>query len=331
MLSCARAQWLPASLWFVLAACFRSNGLLLGGFIIWGLLVQPFIDNKRVSPKSQTYRYLPLMISQIPLLAIPYTILLTALPFLPLAYHNYSAYTTYCLPTSSSTSTTLFKVPEWCTTTLPSIYTHVQRKYWHSGFLAYWTPAQIPNFSMAAPVYALLLVFCGWHLASALGPQANAGYARLLGLSSSGKNGKDKKDDRKKTDTRAEASNEANGSGSQYRDPFLAPSLTPHAIHALVLTLTVLFSAHVQIMLRQAASMPTVYWAAAWLFMGDPPRAEDTKGIERGQVTQAAREKQDQTGSARQGKAKWGRMWVGWSVVWGAVSLVLWVAFLPPA
>jgi GPI mannosyltransferase 2 len=81
--------------------------------------------------------------------------------------------------------------------------------------------------------------------------------------------------------------------------PFFSPSLTPHAIHALFLSGTFLFASHTQIILRLAPSMPILYWSAAWLLL--------------------------------EGTGKWGRQWVAWSLIWGAVSSVLWTTFLPPA
>ncbi|PBK91344.1 mannosyltransferase [Armillaria gallica] len=75
-------------------------------------------------------------------------------------------------------------------------------------------------------------------------------------------------------------------------------SLVPHAIHALILSTTLLFASHTQITLRLAASLPITYWAAAWLIVEH--RA-------------------------------WGKVWVGWSVLWGSISIVLWMTFLPPA
>ena len=49
MLACTRSQWVMASVYFCLAGSFRSNGILLSGFILWGLLVEPFLRNKTVS------------------------------------------------------------------------------------------------------------------------------------------------------------------------------------------------------------------------------------------------------------------------------------------
>lgn len=80
--------------------------------------------------------------------------------------------------------------------------------------------------------------------------------------------------------------------------PFLTASITPHVIHSTALGLTLLFAAHTQIALRLASSLPVTYWAAAWLMVEHP------------------------------GAGKW---WVYWSVAWGAVSIVLWTVFLPPA
>ena len=82
------------------------------------------------------------------------------------------------------------------------------------------------------------------------------------------------------------------------RSPFLRPALTPHAIHALAMAALLLFASHTQIALRLVAALPLTYWAAAWLLVEH---------------------------------RRWGARWVAWSVVWGALSCVLWAAFLPPA
>ncbi|KAI8976384.1 GPI mannosyltransferase 2 [Trametes punicea] len=87
-----------------------------------------------------------------------------------------------------------------------------------------------------------------------------------------------------------------NHNGAQ--PPFLSPSIAPHVIHALIHALLLLFASHTQIVLRLAASMPLTYWAAAWLLVEWPAL---------------------------------GKLWVDWSVIWGAVSCVLWGVFLPPA
>jgi len=49
MLACARSQWPLASVYFCLAGAFRSNGILLSGFILWGMVVEPFVRERTVS------------------------------------------------------------------------------------------------------------------------------------------------------------------------------------------------------------------------------------------------------------------------------------------
>ncbi|KAG8813575.1 ER membrane glycoprotein subunit of the GPI transamidase complex-like protein, partial [Serendipita sp. 401] len=41
LLQCAHKNWLRASLYFMLACCFRSNGALLVGYIVWGMIIEP--------------------------------------------------------------------------------------------------------------------------------------------------------------------------------------------------------------------------------------------------------------------------------------------------
>ena len=79
---------------------------------------------------------------------------------------------------------------------------------------------------------------------------------------------------------------------------FVNLSTTPHAVHALIFSLLILFTSHVQIILRLAASMPFVYWSAARLLLEH---------------------------------SNLGKWWVGWSIIWGLVGLVNWGVFLPPA
>ncbi|KAG5646289.1 hypothetical protein DXG03_003886 [Asterophora parasitica] len=136
MLFAARQSWLLATLCFTLAAAFRSNGIVLAGYLVWGLVAHPFLTHRNISlPKSL------------------YALLLSTCVFLPFLYHNYTAYLLFCFPPHSTPT------PQWCTHTPPSIYTHVQSTYWNVGFLRYWSPSQIPNFILGAPPLALLIAF----------------------------------------------------------------------------------------------------------------------------------------------------------------------------
>ncbi|KAI0357097.1 mannosyltransferase [Trametes cingulata] len=178
-------------------------------------------------------------------------------------WYQYQAYRRFC--TGSIAPAT------WCDAFVPSIYTYVQAKYWNVGFLRYWTVQQLPNFLLGAPPLLLLFTFTLQYARFALIP-------RLAAFAS--------------------PSSAPSTAPTQKASPFLSPSIAPHVIHALVLSLLLLFASHTQIVLRLAASMPLTYWAAAWLLVERP---------------------------------NLGKWWVGWSVVWGAVSCVLWAVFLPPA
>lgn len=49
MLFCARSQWFHATVAFAMASQFRSNGVMLAGYIVWGLVVGPLVTNGKVS------------------------------------------------------------------------------------------------------------------------------------------------------------------------------------------------------------------------------------------------------------------------------------------
>ncbi|KAG1724094.1 glycosyltransferase family 76 protein [Suillus paluster] len=251
MLACARSQWIAASICFALASMFRSNGIFLSGFILWGMLITPFLTGRKD------------LLTHTRLLKC---VLLTALPLIPFIHHNIIAYLVFCTPSTT-------RIPDWCATSMiPSIYSHVQSKYWNVGFLRYWTVSNIPNFIFALPAVLHIFVFCWFYLSNL--PAIIPHIIPQI---------------RSKTN---------NVPPPQLDSSFLSPSLLPHVLHALALTSILTFNAHVQISLRLLPSLPITYWAAARLMLDLP---------------------------------KWGKAWVTWSVLWGALSCVLWAVFLPPA
>ncbi|KAH7888421.1 glycosyltransferase family 76 protein [Phlebopus sp. FC_14] len=250
MLSCARDQWLVASICFALASTFRSNGIFLCGFIIWGTLVKPFLSSERdVLTASR----------------MVYCTLLVAIPLVPFIHHNYKAYVLFC--TTSPTD-----APDWCRKSLcPMVYSHVQLKYWNIGFLRYWTLSNLPNFILALPVLLNVYTFCAFYLSRL--PRIFPSFFALTRLK--------------------------DGKNSPPTDSlFLDPTILPHVLYGLAMALLLTFNAHVQISLRVLPSMPITYWAAAHLLIDRPAL---------------------------------GKAWVTWSVIWGALSCVLWATFLPPA
>ena len=49
MLCAANSEWTQASMAFMIASMFRSNGFILSGYVLWGMVISPFLDKKRVS------------------------------------------------------------------------------------------------------------------------------------------------------------------------------------------------------------------------------------------------------------------------------------------
>ncbi|KAH9939650.1 glycosyltransferase family 76 protein [Epithele typhae] len=151
MLHCARGQWLLATLSFACAGAFRSNGILLCAFILWGLVAEPLLVKR-----------------QIPLRDTFYAAFLSVVVCGHFAVHQYTAYRAFCTHSTSPA--------EWCASFPPTIYAAVQSKYWYVGFLRYWTPQQIPNFLLGAPPLALLFAFTGHYLRQSLVPRTLASF-----------------------------------------------------------------------------------------------------------------------------------------------------------
>jgi phosphatidylinositol glycan class V len=233
MLACALANYRRASLYFSVAAAFRSNGVLLALYVPWSLLIDPILLSSTLPRPRAVFR----------------ACLHALLPLLPSLFHQLQAYRTFCLatvPTSPSR-------PAWCNHLIPSIYAHVQRTYWHVGFLSYWTPAQLPNIALALPLLVPVLSYSVSHISSVISAKSGG----------------------------------------------LRPSTTTaYAVHATVLSVTLLTNAHTQIALRLLLALPSIYWSVAALLIERP---------------------------------RWGKAYVVWAVLWGAASVILWATFLPPA
>jgi GPI mannosyltransferase 2 len=181
----------------------------------------------------------------------------------PTVLHQIAGYAQFC---------TVSTPHDWCKSRLPLIYSHVQSQYWDVGLFRYWTPAQLPNYVLAAPSLALLLWASWTHL-------KRHGYDKFYNIS--------------------QAVRAPNPNRDETTDSLLTSrQITPHAIHAFVLCLILIFASHTQIVLRLSSSLPFTYWAAARLWVEKPHLA------------------------------KW---WTGWTALWSTISLVTWGLFLPPA
>lgn len=209
---------------------------------------------------------------------------LTAVGVAPFIFHQYNAYASFCSESAQAPR-------PWCHDRLPLVYTFVQSEYWNVGLFRYWTPQQLPNIILAVPVLLLLIHASISNIRHSL--------PKLLSA------------------VLVDGTQNAPQAVPPFAEPSLSPSLLPHAIHALVMSLTLLFAAHTQIALRFASAMPFTYWAAASLVIRD----------------RSASSKRETKESRQNGRTQWstGYLWVGWSLIWGAISLVAWGVFLPPA
>ena len=102
---------LPAIIWS-LAGTVRSNAILWTGFFAWDALNTVLsLNRQRLVPTIGRLIYL----SVCALISLG-----------GFVYWQYSAWNQYCI---SSTP------PEWCSTRIPLIYSHVQSKYWYAPCL----------------------------------------------------------------------------------------------------------------------------------------------------------------------------------------------------
>lgn len=161
------------------------------------------------------------------------------------------------------------------------------------GPFRYWTLQQVPNFVLSGPVIVMSL-YASWTYYSHNTKQHI--YATLPFLSSA-----------INADARASSKSPTEPNSRHDRTkarietltfprPFLSSSLLPFIHLHTALTLLLLVSAHVQIVLRVCVTNPVLFWFIA---------ANPNERIQ--------------------------RRWIMYCVTWGAVSIVLWACFLPPA
>ncbi|THH07761.1 hypothetical protein EW145_g3162 [Phellinidium pouzarii] len=304
MLHCARKRFLYASFMFALASAFRSNGIVLAGYIVWGMLIEPALSVSASLTNIISVKILLKMIS---------CALLSALPLAPFLFHQYNGYVAFC---------TAGEQRPWCSNRLPFIYSFVQSTYWDIGLFRYWTLQQSPNILLAAPILVLLFHASILHIRRALIPFISTRLQSLLDSSRVPKNSE-------KYAAREDI----------VSDPLLTPSLAPHAIHTFILSTTLLVSAHTQIALRLASALPFTYWAAARLLVDKPQPERRLQSAGTDPATPSPDSGKQSILEAKNTNAEmkdWvpgrvARWWVGWSVLWGVTSLITWAVFLPPA
>lgn len=146
-----RLRWCSTVLFF-LAACTRSNGMLLSGFFFCDILHA--IGNKHCLFSSRWDRVTFVLGSCIRILLV----------CLPLFVYQYYLYSTFCetdgksySSTSSSLLPTLSTLSSPLCTQVPwySLYRHLEHQYWGISFFGFYQWKQLPNFLIALPTTAV--------------------------------------------------------------------------------------------------------------------------------------------------------------------------------
>ncbi|ROV87423.1 hypothetical protein VMCG_10718 [Cytospora schulzeri] len=208
------ALTVAAGVTFGLATYFRTNGLLNGAPFAFDFLLTLYnlvedLDARRTA--GYLRRLVVLGVSGVAVAAgsvVPQVL----------------AYQLYC--TGSA------EVRPWCAGLVPSIYNHVQRQYWNTGFLRYWTLSNTPLFLLAAPMLFVM------------GKSGKDVYFLVSGLPQAG--GQD--------------GSSSNPGGQQQRLQLVVRSMVFAQVMIVILAFT---GYHVQIITRLSSGYPVWYWWVA--------------------------------------------------------------------
>ncbi|KAI3395231.1 hypothetical protein diail_1657 [Diaporthe ilicicola] len=160
-----------AGLFFGLATYFRTNGLLNGAPLAFD-----FLSTFYQLTEDLDHRKTPDYLRRLVVLGIA-GLSVAAGSVLP----QYLAYQTYCSTASAASETR-----PWCTHIVPSIFNFVQRQYWNTGFLRYWTLSNAPLFALAAPMLFVMgkagkdIFFQGSRISRDHGPSSSLDSSRLV-------------------------------------------------------------------------------------------------------------------------------------------------------
>lgn len=175
----------------------------------------------------------------------------------------------------------------------------------------YWTIAQIPNLILALPVLLIALTgsYCFFQ-----------SYAQLqIPIPANPIKHGDKPHQTTISSTLFEPFIPTTISG-----PTSSRILLPLYIHSTALTLLLIFSAHTQIALRVCVTDPVVWWSLAGLaFKWQRSSAYPRKGDNM--------DKARPRGEDKMGMTIIGKIWIWWTLIQGAISIVLWAGHYPPA
>ncbi|WVF70592.1 hypothetical protein IAT40_005384 [Kwoniella sp. CBS 6097] len=301
----AKKQRLLAGLCFAVATGLRATGILnvlvLAGVVILGEEKLSTMTLSKLIKRLLTRSWRAI----VPCIS-------TVAPFVLFQWY---AYESFCSPSARSLGAE--KRP-WCESRLPFIYGFVQAEYWNIGLFNYLTPAQLPNILLASPIFAV----------SFLGSRKFIKNT-LTSITS--------------------VSRPSVGHGVSEVHPAL---LVLYLHHWLMMAL-LLFASHTQIALRVCITDPVIWWNIASVAMRPvpkrisnahahahmntntkatpPPSSGSSLEPSPPELIQNESENDPAARTVRWEMTRIGKWWIGWTIIWGAISTVLWAGHYPPA
>lgn len=163
--------------------------------------------------------------------------------------------------------------------------------------MRYWTPSQIPNFILVAPILIASIygIYRYWQSAF-----------RRFTHSTTTTTSRQSRPARSRSKSSTDLDSDLELRRTLWENPEAAPFFLIHTITTLILV----FASHTQIALRVSMGNPVLFWIVG-AFVSSSSSSRKYRGGGRA--------------------AKWARRGIVWSCTWGAVSLVLWAGFYPPA
>lgn len=189
------------------------------------------------------------------------------------------------------------------------------------GFMRYWTFSQLPNFILVVPIlvasiYGIYQYFYFYYWQLVFRRSAELSTTTISSQSRPART-------RSKSKSSTDPDLDLELRRTIWENPEAAPFFLVHTITTLIL----LFASHTQIALRVSMGNPVLFWIVGALVSSSS--SSSSRKYRRGGGGAGAG-----AGSSSRGRnrtAKWARRGIVWSCTWGAVSLVLWAGFYPPA
>jgi GPI mannosyltransferase 2 len=272
-------NYVLGAVFLMLAACIRSNGILLVGFSLYAGLEIYF---RGLSPLFLGLQPKKNLVSPVVHTIILFFFVLLVSSFIVAPYFLFELYgfRTYC----TSPVASLQDLPAWCKTIskhwTPALYAHVQATYWDVGPLRYWQSKHLPHFLLALPIYieAALLIrlalldsngpftqFIKRYFWSVVGFQHLYSKKELQAMASiSSSKGSAKSNQLSENNTATVLFSGLPVQGYSQVLPFV--------LHFIFLVVFSSVMMHVQVVTRLVSSSPAYYWTLATLWLMEDER-----------------------------------------------------------